>query len=154
MSTNPDAVFIASAGTPAVLPQQALRERGYAGKIFQTHGIASRSSSISVADVEGAVFAGEAFSIAADLPAEDPFRRSTEEFMAAYKAANGEKPNMFAAHLWDTVALTEKRHPPHSRQQSREQPNFARRCGTHSNRAEHLSQQRAVEHEPGGSQRL
>jgi branched-chain amino acid transport system substrate-binding protein len=41
MATNPEAVFIASAGTPSVLPQEALRKRGYAGKIFQTHGVAT-----------------------------------------------------------------------------------------------------------------
>jgi branched-chain amino acid transport system substrate-binding protein len=112
MSTNPDAVFIASAGTPAVLPQQALRERGYAGKIFQTHGVASEEFiKLGGANVEGAVFAGEAFTIAADLPAGDPFRRSTEEFVTAYEAANGQKPNMFAANLWDVVALIGKAAP-------------------------------------------
>ena len=106
MSTNPDAVFIASAGTPAVLPQQALRERGYAGKIFQTHGVATEEFiKLGGANVEGAVFAGEAFTTAADLPMDDPFRRATEEFTTAYEAANRQKPNLFAAHLWDVVAL-------------------------------------------------
>src|SRR3954471_7493253 len=112
MSTNPDAVFIASAGTPAVLPQQALRERGYTGKIFQTHGVASEEFiKLGAANVECAVFGGEAFTIAADLPTRDPFRRSTEEFVTAYEAANGQKPNMFAAHLWDVVALIGKAAP-------------------------------------------
>jgi len=112
ISTNPDAVFIASAGTPAVLPQQALRERGYTGKIFQTHGVATEEFiKLGGANVEGAVFAGEAFTIAADLAAENPFRRATEEFVSAYQAANGQKPNLFAAHLWDAVALIEKAAP-------------------------------------------
>lgn len=112
MSTNPDAVFIASAGTPAVLPQQALRERGYAGKIFQTHGVATEEFiKLGGANVEGAVFAGEAFTIAADLPPDDPFRRATEEFVTAFEAANGQKPNLFAAHLWDVIALIRKAAP-------------------------------------------
>jgi branched-chain amino acid transport system substrate-binding protein len=112
MSTNPDAVFIASAGTPAVLPQQALRERGYAGKIFQTHGVATEEFiKLGGAFVEGAVFAGEAFTIAGDLPPESPFRRATEEFVTAYQAANGQKPNLFAAHLWDVVTLIRKAAP-------------------------------------------
>jgi branched-chain amino acid transport system substrate-binding protein len=112
MSTNPDAVFIASAGTPAVLPQQALRERGYAGKIFQTHGVATEEFiKLGGTNVEGAVFAGEAFTIAGDLPPEDPFRRATEEFVTAYEAANGQKPNLFAAHLWDVIALIRKAAP-------------------------------------------
>ncbi|MBR0944189.1 ABC transporter substrate-binding protein [Bradyrhizobium liaoningense] len=112
MSTNPDAVFIASAGTPAVLPQQALRERGYTGKIFQTHGVASEEFiKLGGATVEGAIFAGEAFTIASDLPAGDPFRHATEQFVTAYEAVNGQKPNMFAAHLWDVVALIGKAAP-------------------------------------------
>src|SRR5207253_758781 len=96
MATNPDAVFIASAGTPAVLPHQALRERGYAGKLFQTHGVATEEFiKLGGANVEGAVFAGEAFTIVADLPPQDPFRHASEEFVTAYEAANGQKPNLF-----------------------------------------------------------
>ncbi|MDI4236624.1 ABC transporter substrate-binding protein [Bradyrhizobium sp. Arg237L] len=106
MATNPEAVFVASAGTPAVLPQQALRERGYAGKIFQTHGVATEEFiKLGGANVEGAVFTGEAFTIAEDLPANDPFRLVREELVSAYEKANGQKPNIFAAHLWDAVAL-------------------------------------------------
>jgi branched-chain amino acid transport system substrate-binding protein len=112
ISTNPDAVFIASAGTPAVLPQQALRERGYAGKIFQTHGVATEEFiKLGGSSVEGAVFTGEAFTVADDLAADDPFRRVTAEFVAAYEAANGQKPNIFAAHLWDAVALLRRAAP-------------------------------------------
>nr|MBF0686062.1 ABC transporter substrate-binding protein [Pseudomonas sp.] len=41
MSLKPDAILVAGSGAPAVLPQKTLVERGYQGKIFQTHGIAS-----------------------------------------------------------------------------------------------------------------
>ena len=40
ISSNPDAVLIAGSGTPAALPQVALKERGYKGAIYQTHGVA------------------------------------------------------------------------------------------------------------------
>ena len=43
--------------------------------------------------------------LADDLAAEDPFRRANDAFVAAYQAANGDRPNIFAAHLWDTVTL-------------------------------------------------
>lgn len=112
ISTNPDAVFIASAGTPAVLPQQALRERGYKGPIYQTHGVATEEFiKLGGANVDGAIFSGEAFTIAGDLPKDDPFRRPTEEFVAAYEAANGQKPNIFGAHLWDAITLIVKAAP-------------------------------------------
>jgi branched-chain amino acid transport system substrate-binding protein len=106
VATSPDAVFIASAGTPAVLPQEALRERGYAGKIFQTHGIATDEFiKLGGKNVEGAVFSGEAFTVADDLAADNPFRRVRDEFAASYEKVNGQKPNMFAAHLWDAITL-------------------------------------------------
>jgi branched-chain amino acid transport system substrate-binding protein len=112
MATNPDAVFIASAGTPAVLPQEALRERGYAGKIFQTHGIATEEFiKLGGPKVEGAVFSGEAFTVADDLPQNDPFRLVRDEFVSSYEKANGQKPNMFAAHLWDAVTLFKRAVP-------------------------------------------
>src|ERR1700710_15461 len=106
VASNPDAVFIASAGTPAVLPQEALRERAYAGKIFQTHGIATDEFiKLGGKNVEGAVFSGEAFTVADDLAADNPFRRVRDEFAASYEKVNGQKPNMFAAHLWDAITL-------------------------------------------------
>lgn len=110
--THPDAVFIASAGTPAVLPQKELREKGYTGPIYQTHGVATDEFiKLGGADVEGAIFSGEAFTIADDLDPNDPFRRASDEFVNAYKAVNGVKPNIFGAHLWDAISLIRRAIP-------------------------------------------
>jgi branched-chain amino acid transport system substrate-binding protein len=107
IATKPDAVFIASAGTPAVLPQRALRERGYKGPIYQTHGVSTEEFiKLGGKDVDGAVFAGESFTIAHDLAAKDPFKKPTEEYINAYKAVhNNQIPNLFGAHVWDFVVL-------------------------------------------------
>jgi branched-chain amino acid transport system substrate-binding protein len=109
LATKPDAVFIASAGTPAVLPQKALRERGYKGPIFQTHGVATEEFiKLGGKDVDGAIFTGEAFTIVNDLPADSPFRKTTANFIDAYKAANnGTIPSIFGAHLYDSMTLVE-----------------------------------------------
>jgi branched-chain amino acid transport system substrate-binding protein len=109
LATKPDAVFIASAGTPAVLPQKALRERGYKGPIFQTHGVATEEFiKLGGKDVDGAVFTGEAFTVVNDLPADSPFRKVTASFIDGYKAANGGViPSIFGAHLWDSMTLVE-----------------------------------------------
>ena len=109
LATRPDAVFIASAGTPAVLPQKALRERGYKGPVFQTHGVATEEFiKLGGKDVEGAIFTGEAFTVVNDLPADSPFRKTTAAFVDAYKAANGGvTPSIFGAHLWDSMTLVE-----------------------------------------------
>ena len=38
---NPDAILIVASGSGAAMPHKALIERGYKGKIYQTHGAAS-----------------------------------------------------------------------------------------------------------------
>jgi branched-chain amino acid transport system substrate-binding protein len=41
LAANPDAVLVGASGTAAALPQSELRDRGYKGPIYQTHGAAS-----------------------------------------------------------------------------------------------------------------
>jgi branched-chain amino acid transport system substrate-binding protein len=41
VAANPDAVLVGASGTAAALPQTELRDRGYKGLIYQTHGAAS-----------------------------------------------------------------------------------------------------------------
>lgn len=112
IATKPDAVFIAAAGTPAVLPQKALRERGYKGPIYQTHGVATNEFiRLGGKDVEGAIYTGEAFTIVDDLPKDSPFRAAPEKYIAAYKAVHKEDPAAFGAHLWDSMVLVENAMP-------------------------------------------
>ena len=42
VAARPDAVLVGASGTAAALPQIALRERGYQGKIYQTHGAVTK----------------------------------------------------------------------------------------------------------------
>jgi len=41
VAANPDAILVGASGTAAALPQTELRDRGYKGLIYQTHGAAS-----------------------------------------------------------------------------------------------------------------
>lgn len=41
IAANPDAILIGASGTAAALPQTELRDKGYKGLIYQTHGAAS-----------------------------------------------------------------------------------------------------------------
>ena len=41
MAAKADAILIGGAGTPAALPQKSLKEKGYKGIIYQTHGVAN-----------------------------------------------------------------------------------------------------------------
>ena len=157
IATNPDAVFIASAGTPAVLPQKALRERGYKGPIFQTHGVSTEQFiKLGGKDVEGTIYAGEVFTVANDLPASSPFRKSPEQFTKAYEAVHGgEAPNIFGAHLWDTMVLVEHAVPGALKHGKPGTAAF-RSALRDRTRAEQgrLPEQRPVEHEPDQPQRL
>ena len=59
VSAKPDAILIAGSGTPAALPQKTLKERGYAGKIYQTHGVANNDFlRVCGKDCEGTFSAG------------------------------------------------------------------------------------------------
>lgn len=42
VASKADAVFIGGAGTPAVMPHAALKERGYAGPIYHSHAVANK----------------------------------------------------------------------------------------------------------------
>ncbi len=54
MSANPDAVLVAGSGTPSALPQRTLKERGYKGKMYQTHGVANNDFLRGGAPLSGA----------------------------------------------------------------------------------------------------
>jgi len=41
LAANPDAILVGASGTAAALPQTELRDKGYKGLIYQTHGAAS-----------------------------------------------------------------------------------------------------------------
>ncbi|UZE50676.1 ABC transporter substrate-binding protein [Rhodopseudomonas sp. P2A-2r] len=112
IASKPDAVFVAGAGTPAVLPQRALRERGYKGPIYTTDGVANNDFiRLGGKDIEGSIFAGEAFTIVDDMAKDDPFRAPSEKYIAAYQAVYNETPSAFGANLWDSMVLVENAIP-------------------------------------------
>lgn len=106
MAAKPDAIFIAASGTPAVVPQKELRDRGYKGPIFQTHGVASPAFiQAGGKDVEGTVISAEPFVVASQLPDSNPFKKVALDFVAKYKEANGAPPAIFAAHMVDGMSI-------------------------------------------------
>ncbi|KVG06134.1 branched-chain amino acid ABC transporter substrate-binding protein [Burkholderia vietnamiensis] len=90
IAAKPDAVLIAGSGTPAVLPQRTLIERGYKGAIYQTHGIATPEFiRLGGKDVEGTLFPTQPVVVARTLPADDPARKAALAFVDAYEARYG-----------------------------------------------------------------
>ncbi len=107
MSARPDAVLIAGSGTPAALPQKTLKERGFGGKIYQTHGVANNDFlRVCGKDCEGTLLPAGPVLVADQLPADNPVKKSAMEYIAKYEAAHGkDSVSTFGAHAWDAGML-------------------------------------------------
>lgn len=103
LGAKPDAVFIGASGTPAVLPEATLRERGFTGLIFQTNGVASNDFlRVGGKNVEGARLLVTPMLVAEQLPADNPSRPAALEFLAQYEGRYGAgSRSNFAALAWD-----------------------------------------------------
>jgi len=107
VAAKPDAVLIAGSGTPAALPQKTLHERGYAGKYYQTHGIANNDFlRVGGKDVEGTILPAGPILVAAQLPDSNPIKAKALEYVTKYEAANGAgSVATFGAHAYDAAIL-------------------------------------------------
>jgi branched-chain amino acid transport system substrate-binding protein len=107
IAAKPDAMLIAGAGTPAALPQRTLRERGYTGVIYQTHGVANADFlRVGGKDVEGTILPSGPILVAAQLPASNPIKAVASDYITKYDAANGAGTvNNFGAHAYDAMLL-------------------------------------------------
>src|SRR5579862_3616680 len=107
MSQNPDAVLIAGAGTPAALPQKTLKERGYKGKFYQTHGVANNDFlRVCGKDCEGTYLPAGPLLVAEQLPDANPAKQAALAYKAAYEKAYGAGSiSTFGGHAWDAGLL-------------------------------------------------
>lgn len=107
LAAKPDAVLIAGAGTPAVLPQKTLKEKGYKGLLYQTHGVANNDFlRVGGKDVEGAFLPVGPMVVAAQLPNENPVKKSALEYVTRYEATYGKgSVSSFGGHAWDAGVL-------------------------------------------------
>jgi len=107
VAARPDAVLIAGSGTPSALPAAALAERGYTGKVYQTHGVANNDFlRVGGKNVEGTFLPSGPVLVADQLPAGHPVKKSAMEYVAKYEAAYGKgSVSTFGAHAWDAGLL-------------------------------------------------
>ena len=90
MAAKPDAVLVAGSGTPAVLPQRTLVERGFKGPIYQTHGIATPEFiRLGGKAVDGTLFPTQPVVVARTLPAGHPAKKAALAFVTAYEDKYG-----------------------------------------------------------------
>lgn len=113
VSANPDAMLVVASGSGAAMPHKAIVERGYKGKIYQTHAAASRDlMRVGGKDVEGAFVTSGPAVIPEQLPANHPSKALAADFVAKYEKAYGAgSRNQFGAHAYDAIVVLEKTVP-------------------------------------------
>lgn len=90
VGAKPDAVLIAGSGTPAALPQKTLKERGYAGKIYQTHGVVNPDFlRVCGRDCEGTFLPSSPVVVAPQLPDSHPAKAAGVEYFQLYESKYG-----------------------------------------------------------------
>jgi branched-chain amino acid transport system substrate-binding protein len=109
-AANPDAVLAVASGSGAAMPQLGLAERGYKGKIYQTHAAATQDlMRVGGKAVEGTFVVSGPAVIAEQLPDSHPSKKVSVDFVNKFEAANGPKSrNQFAGHAYDFQVTMEK----------------------------------------------
>ena len=107
MSAKPDAIFMATSGTPGALPVLELRNRNYPGLLIANQGIANPDFlRVAGKAAEGVVLASSPVTVAEQLPANHPMRDGAMAFVKVYEAKWGANTrNLFGATAWDAYLL-------------------------------------------------
>jgi branched-chain amino acid transport system substrate-binding protein len=112
LAANPDAVLVTAPGGPSVLPQVTLFDRGYKGKMYQTHGAALPDFlRLGGKKVEGTVLAASLMLVLPEIPDSNPSKKVASDYIEAYKKLHGNVPATFGANVYDAGLLLEKAVP-------------------------------------------
>lgn len=113
VSANPDAILIVASGSGAGMPQKAVMERGYKGKVYQTHAAATRDLMRTAGhDAEGTFVVSGPAVIAEQLPDSHPSKQAAVQYVKAFEKAYGPSSrNQFAGHGWDAMTVLQKAVP-------------------------------------------
>ncbi|MFD1711707.1 ABC transporter substrate-binding protein [Ottowia sp. GY511] len=113
VSANPDAMLVVASGSGAAMPQMALMERGYKGKVYQTHAAATRDlMRVGGKQVEGGFVVSGPAVLAEQLPDSHPSKAEAIKFVQQYEKAYGPgSRNQFAGHAYDSIIVMEKAVP-------------------------------------------
>lgn len=113
VAAAPDAVFVGASGTGAALPQLALRERGFTGPIYQTHGAVTFDFlRIAGAAADNTVFASGPVMVAEAQPDTSETKQEGMDYVTAYEAKFGAGTRtQFGAHIHDAMAILKKAIP-------------------------------------------
>ena len=107
VALRPDAVFAGNSGTPGALPYLGLAERGYKGQLYGTHGLINADFvRVGGAAIEGLQVPSGPVLVADQLKADNPIRKVSMDFRAAYQKVHGALPtDAFSAYTFDAWLL-------------------------------------------------
>lgn len=110
VSVKPDAVLVAASGTGAALPQATLRERGYAGLIYQTHGAVSMDFiRIAGKAAENVIMASGPVMAPEGQDDKALTKKPGLTLNAAYEGKYGANTrNQFGAHIYDAFEILKR----------------------------------------------
>jgi branched-chain amino acid transport system substrate-binding protein len=110
VAANPDAMLVVASGSGAAMPEKAIVERGYKGKIYQTHAAATPDLiRIGGKDVDGTYVVSGPAVHPEQLPDSHPSKQLATDFVTKYEKAYGPNSrNQFAAHAYDARIVLEK----------------------------------------------
>ncbi len=109
---KPDAVLVAGVGGPGVLPQMTLREQGYKGVVYQTHGVATDDFiRLGKDKVEGTILAAGPMLVIGEIADSNPIKKVATAYISAYEKQFGQKPATFGANTYDSGLILERAIP-------------------------------------------
>ncbi|MGO9359371.1 MAG: ABC transporter substrate-binding protein [Xanthobacteraceae bacterium] len=110
VAANPDAVLVGASGTAAALPQIELRDRGFKGLIYQTHGAASMAFiGIAGKAAEGVLMASGPVMAPEGQPDSALTKKPGLALDTAYEAKYGANSrSQFAGHAYDAFEVLKR----------------------------------------------
>ena len=112
-AANPDAMLIVASGSGAAMPEMAIVDRGFKGKIYQTHAAATMDlMRVGGKAVEGTFVAAGPVIAPEQLPDSHPSKKVALDFVQKYDKAYGAGThNQFSGHAYDAQVALEKALP-------------------------------------------
>lgn len=109
MALNPDAIYVASFGTAAAVPQIELASRGYKGRIYQLGGVANPEFlRVAGKSAEGMFITLPPMLVAEQLKEDNPIRNGAMAFVREFEGKYGAGTRSpFAAAPYDAYRLIE-----------------------------------------------
>ena len=109
VAAKPDGILVAGSGTPVALPQSELKNRGYKGIMYQTHGAANNDVlRVCGKDCNDMYLPAGPLLVADQLPDDNPVKKTALDYKTKYEAKYGPGTiNTFGGHMWDAGLLIE-----------------------------------------------